>query len=155
MIKELVEDENLAQVSVEGWGEPGYAPAGFKVPRSVDVRSLIAPFDELLGAADVRFGFVQRLGQQLYVPAQRREFGYYVLPFIVGDQIVGRCDLKADRQRSALLVQSAYLELGHPPAEVASELVAELRDLARWLELNEIRVADKGDLASLLLKATR
>jgi uncharacterized protein YcaQ len=83
------------------------------------------------------------------VPEPKRQFGYYVLPFLLGDQIVGRVDLKADRKAGTLLVKAAYAEPGAPP-EAAEELGAELRDLADWLSLDDIVVHDKGGLAAAL-----
>lgn len=152
LVGELAEAGRLTTVDVEGWKEPGYVLPGARPPRSLHARALLGPFDEVLTGAELRFGFVQRLGQQLYVPAGRREYGYYVLPFVLGDEIVGRCDLKADRAGGALLVQAAYAEPGHHHDHVAAELVAELREMASWLGLADIRIGDRGDLAESLLR---
>ena len=155
LVPQLVEDGRLVRVSVEGCPDPLYAPADVKVPRSVDDRALLAPFDEVLSEAAVLFGFVQRLGQQLYVPAARREYGYYVLPFLLGDELVARCDLKADRAGRQLLVLSAYAEPGHDARRLASELAVELRAMQAWLGLDGILVGEKGDLIAALRSAVR
>ncbi len=153
LLEELVEEGRLVEVGVEGWRKPGYLLPGAKVPRSLEARALLSPFDSFIRAsAEDCCGFTNPLGQQLYVPAERRIFGYYVLPFLLGDTLVGRCDLKADRARGTLLVQSAYAEPG-APKRVAAELATELELLREWLELTRIEVADRGDLAPALRRA--
>ena len=156
LVRELVDEGRLNAVEVETWPEPGYMFPSARIPRSIDVRALLSPFDELVrSSAELTFGFTQHLGQQLYVPAAKRMYGYYVLPFLLGDQLVGRCDLKADRQSRALLVQSAYVEPGHDAKRVAGELADELRQLQTWLDLDRTVVADRGDLAVALKRSLR
>ena len=155
LLPELVEDGRLAPVSVEGCAEPMYAAPAARVPRGVDARALLSPFDRVLAHAEPVFGFVQHLARQLYVPESRREYGYYVLPFLLGDELVGRCDLKADRQGRQLLVQAAYTEPGHDERRVATALAAELRAMQRWLGLAGVLVAERGDLAGALRTALR
>jgi uncharacterized protein len=87
---------------------------------------------------------------EMYTPPHKRVYGYYVCPFLLGDTLVARCDLKADRARSVLLVQSAFLEPGQTARRVAPDLAAELREMQAWLELDRIAVADRGDLAAPL-----
>jgi uncharacterized protein YcaQ len=101
------------------------------------------------------FGFTQHLAQQLYVPAERRVFGYYVLGFLLGTALVARCDLKADRQRSVLMVQSAHLQPGFDGKRIAAELSAELKQMQAWLGLEDLEVVRRGNLATALKKSMR
>jgi uncharacterized protein YcaQ len=154
LVAELVEDGRLAPVSVEGWKDQGYIVPGTRVPRSIHVRALLSPFDSFMRAsAELCCGFTNPLAQQLYVPPERRIYGYYVLPFLLGDTLVGRCDLKADRKRGALMVQSAYVEPRQDKKRVAGELAAELRQMQQWLELDDLEVAGRGNLAAAVRRA--
>jgi uncharacterized protein YcaQ len=92
---------------------------------------------------------------EIYTPAPKRVYGYYVFPFLLGDTLVGRCDLKADRQRKVLMVQSAFLEPGQSAARVAGPLADELQRMQRWLELDAIEVAKRGNLASQLQRSVK
>jgi uncharacterized protein YcaQ len=137
-IAELAEAGELVPVEVEGWTVPAFLHAGARIPRRVDARALLGPFDSLLWDRDrVARLFGMRFRLEIYVPAAKRVHGYYVLPFLFGDQLVARVDLKADRQASTLRVHAVHFEPG-APAEAESALHEELRLLADWLNLDEV-----------------
>ena len=140
------------QLSVEGWSKPGYAPPEVVVPRRIGARALLSPFDPVVWNRDRTerlFGFRYRI--EIYVPAAKREYGYYVLPFLLGDRLVARADLKSDRTARRLLVRGAFGEPGIDRAEVARELADELLAMAGWLGLDDgVEVGKRGDLAGAL-----
>ena len=154
LLAELVSEGALAEVEVGNWGEPAFMHPEARVPRSVDTRRLINPFDTHAFNRDRLerlHGFQYRI--EIYVPAPKRVYGYYVFPFLLGDDLVARVDIKADRKRGVLMVPGAFLEEGQDAKRVARELALELGEMARWLGLGEIEVGKKGDLAGELGRA--
>ncbi len=150
-VQELADAGKIAPVSVENWKEPAYLSARARCPRRIDGASLLSPFDPVVWfrpRAERLFGFHYRI--EIYVPAEKRKWGYYVLPFRMRDRIVARVDLKADRKSGTLLVRQAHLEDGADPDRCAAELAAELRALADWLELDSVRIRRRGVFENLL-----
>ncbi len=154
-IAELVEEGRLSRVSVEGWSQPAYltTSAVSRAVRRQDA-TLLSPFDSLIWArprTERLFGFHYRI--EIYVPGPNRAHGYYVMPLLYGDELVGRFDLKADRKNGALLVLAAFAEPGKGDSTVAAAALAELHRLREWLGLHRLSMGEKGDFAARMLAA--
>jgi hypothetical protein len=153
-LAKLVADGELERVEVDGWTAPAYLRAGQIVPRQDRGTALLCPFDPLIffrPRVERLFGFHYRI--EIYTPAAKRQFGYYVWPFMLDGRLVGRVDLKAERTRDALHVVGAFTEPGEKPARVAAALSVELKAMASWLGLGAVTVGTKGDLAKALSRA--
>jgi len=151
-IAELVEQGRLVEASVEGWSRPAYLHVDAVLPRSVDACSLLSPFDPVVWfreRAERVFDFRYRI--EIYTPAEKRIYGYYVLPFLLGDRIVARVDLKTDRAEGVLRVFGAFAESGVNHAEVATGLKRALEDLAAMVGASRWDVSGgNGDLIDRL-----
>ncbi|GAB2667645.1 crosslink repair DNA glycosylase YcaQ family protein [Saccharopolyspora gloriosae] len=145
-VAELVDGGELEPVAVAGWRQQAYLHAAARTPRRVRGRALLCPFDPLIwerSRAERLFGFRYRI--EIYVPEPKREYGYYVFPFLLNGELVGRVDLKADRAAKVLRVPGAFAEPGQDPAVIAPELADALSEMAGWLGLDGIVIGSRGD----------
>ncbi len=150
-VADNVEAGVLRAVTVEGWKQPAFLHHKAKLPPTAGATALLSPFDPLVWnrpRAERLFNFHYRI--ELYTPEQKRKFGYYVLPFLHGDVLAGRLCLKADRAESTLRVNTAHHEIGLMPEDIAPALKCEIQTMAKWLGLERVKIARKGNLAKAL-----
>jgi uncharacterized protein len=155
-IAELIEARELLEARVEGWREPAYLHPEARAGQKIEAAALLSPFDPLVWyrpRVARLFEFDYRI--EIFTPREKRRWGYYVLPFLFGEHLVARVDLKADRAARRLLVMAAYLEVGADSDAVADALGAELRSMAAWLELDSVSVEHRGGFARRLAAAVR
>ena len=139
LIAELVEEGELRAVAVDGWTEKAFVHRNAKLPKQLHATALLSPFDSLVWCRprnERLFNFHYRI--EIYTPKEKRKFGYYVLPFMMNGQMVGRVDLKADRVNSKLLVHSVHTEKGIKRSNISDALNNELRAMASWLGLDKV-----------------
>ena len=154
ILADLAAEGAVVPAEVDGWRGPTYLHPEAVLPRRPAGTALLSPFDSLVWSRDRVeriFGFRYRI--EIYVPKDQRQFGYYVVPFLLDGELVARVDLKADRKGRRLLVQSAHIEPGREPTRVAVALASELRSLATWLDRDEVEIVDRGELAAPLRRA--
>ena len=154
-IDDLVDAGELLPVSVEGWKAPAWLHKDARIPRRLETAALLSPFDPVVwerARAERMFNFHYRI--EIYTPAEKRIFGYYSLPILIDDALVGRIDLKSDRQARVLRVQSAWREPGVAPAAGIEERIVPLLERARaWQGLDSVEFAGRGDLSASLAAA--
>ncbi|MCZ6662800.1 MAG: winged helix DNA-binding domain-containing protein [Actinobacteria bacterium] len=151
LVEGMVQEGRLIEVEVEGWGTQAFLHPDARLPREVDGRALLSPFDSLVWCrprVDRLWDFHYRI--EIYVPEAKRVHGYYVLPFLLDGVLVARVDLKTDRVREVLRVKGAWAEDGVDRVRVGRELRAELDSVALWLGMEDLEIVDNGDLTSFL-----
>ena len=147
----LLEEKKLIPVTVEGWDENTYLHPSVSLPEKIVSRALLSPFDSLVWnrpRIERLFDFKYRL--EIYVPRDKRKYGYYVLPFLLNENLVARVDLKAVRAEGKLLIKGVYLEAGVDPEMVLSELAKEVKNLSEFLDLSEVLSIGRSQSAILL-----
>ncbi len=152
----LADAGEIEKVAVDGWSAPAYLAAGQTIPRVDRGTALLCPFDPLIffrPRVERLFDFHYRI--EIYTPAPKRQYGYYVWPFLLDGHLVGRVDLKADRAAGTLNVVGAFAEEGRDPAHIAGPLAGQLTSMASWLGLERVAVGKRGDLVRPLGGALR
>jgi len=147
---DLVDSGDVVPVTVDGWKQQAYLHRDARIPRSMNAGALLSPFDPVVwerGRAERMFDFHYRI--EIYTPEPKRVFGYYSLPILIDDALVGRIDLKNDRQNRVLRVQSAWRE-AHAPAGIEDRIVPLLESTRAWQALDKVEFTGRGDLSASL-----
>ncbi len=155
-IPELVENGDLIPVKVENWTQPAYVTPDLRLPRKMSASTVLTPFDPIVWErkrTQRLFDFEYRI--EIYVPAHKRKFGYYVLPFLLDERLAARLDLKADREAGTLKVLGSYCEPDLDTSFVAERLAPELERFAQWLGLNDVSIDARGDMSKALKDVRR
>jgi uncharacterized protein YcaQ len=155
-INELLEEGSIQRVRIEGWpkGIETFAAKENISSQPTDARALLTPFDPLVwnrSRIERIFDFLYRI--EIYVPERKRQYGYYVYPFLLGEDLVARVDLKAERNKSVLVVKGAFVEDGYDHDQIAAPLADELMMMAQWLGLERVGTGAKGNLMQSLRTA--
>jgi uncharacterized protein YcaQ len=155
-LADLVDAGRVQPVEVNSWSKPAYLDPGARIPRAINRTALLSPFDSLVffrPRTERMFDFHYRI--EIYVPEAKRVHGYYVFPYLMGDRLVARVDLKTDRPGDQLLVLGAFCESRADAAAVADALATDLQHMARWLGVTRVSVGPRGDLAGRLAAAVQ
>jgi uncharacterized protein len=153
-LQELLDAGEFTEIEVEGWKYKAYVPRETKIPRRVEANALLSPFDSLIWMrprTERLFDFHYRLA--FYTPKAKRAHGYYVMPFLMGDRLVARVDLKSDRKQSRLLMLGGHAEPGIDPKTIASALNEQLKTMAGWLNLDRVTLKSRTELANALRRS--
>ncbi len=153
VLANLVEDGRIVDATVKGWPDPAFADPNAKTPRAITGATVLSPFDPVVWfreRAERIWDFEYRI--EIYVPAHKRRYGYYVLPVMVDGDLVARLDVKTDRQDGVLFIQASHAEPGHDNLDTAARVADAVRDLSQLVGVDKIEVTDSGDLAKWLLK---
>jgi uncharacterized protein YcaQ len=154
ILAQMASAGEIEEVEVRGWDGPAYLNPEAVRPRTIEGATLLSPFDPVTWyreRAERLFNFEYRI--EIYVPEPKRVYGYYTLPFMLDGDLVGRVDLKADRRHGRLLVRSAWREEGTDPQRVANAMATELESFAAWLQLGDIEIGEKGNVAPELRRS--
>ena len=156
LVTDLVDEGRLVEVDVEGWSAPAYMLPTTAIPTTIDATAVLSPFDPVIwnrDRAERLFDFRYRI--EIYTPAARRTYGYYVMPILHDERLQGRLDLKADRAAGMLRVQAAHAEPDADRDTLAPAVIDELNAMASWLGLDRVQIARRGNLAGVLERSSR
>ena len=148
---DLVEQGSVIPATVQGWSKPAFADPEARIPRSISGSTALSPFDPVVwkrDRAERLWDFAYKI--EIYTPAAKRRYGYYVLPVMVDGDLVARMDVKTDREADVLRIKSCFAEEGHVNAQTAERVAEAVRDLRSFVGSSSIEVEKRGDLASLL-----